>query len=123
MGAALTTIVSQLLLLFLQAGLIGAELRNKAGLARSLPGPLVCGLIAWISLRLMDSHGINLFVNLLASGLVFALCALATRTITRQDLLTVKAFLIDRKKKDHPEVENDLDDYREPSPFQRSPAQ
>ena len=38
LGAALTTIVSQLLLLFLQAGLIGAELRNKARLAKSLPG-------------------------------------------------------------------------------------
>lgn len=91
-GAAIATITSQFLLLFLQSMVIGKRFLIQADVFKVTIGPVTSGLICWGILNAFATTYSNFFVKLCGGGLVFLTLAFLTRSLTFNDLSRAKKW-------------------------------
>ncbi len=92
-GAAWATAASQALLLALQLNCLGRDLVSGLGLVRLSARPLLAGGAALTSALLLAGTGVNLFLGLLAAGLVYLAGLMVTGALRPREIAALAGAL------------------------------
>ena len=99
LGAATTTLVSQLVLLALQAHAVGNEVLLRAGLLKLAVGPTAAALAAYVTAVWLSRALVGIFAAVPCFCLVYLVVAVATGSISMADWSGLRSQLMKRTPK------------------------
>jgi len=92
-GAAISTIISFIVLLLLQCRTIGYDMIKRFSLLRLAFGPIMTGSLTWCTILLCNSYHLGLISILTIATFSYAIFAILTKSIKAEDIVILKKFL------------------------------
>ena len=92
-GAAISTIISFVVLILLQCRAIGYDMIKRFALFQLSFGPIMTGCLTWCTILICNSYHLGLILILTIATFSYALFAILTKSVKAEDMVMLKQFL------------------------------